>query len=84
MGISPEAGWAFKTDFPCFKKNFTGHSADFVKYCYDTDRDGFKKVAAKIYGDEFFRLCRNLEQPAFYVCADIAYLSGPDRASQYL
>ena len=84
MGITPGVGWANTDAFPkCLPYN--GPAADFVKYCYDKDRDYFKEGAGRIYKDKYMiGVCDQLPDPAFYVCSDISVNSGPDRVREFL
>lgn len=48
MGITPETGYNNRNQFPdC--AGFSGHPADFVKWCYDRSQTNFKTGAANIY-----------------------------------
>ncbi len=84
MGLTPGTGYTNRAKFPTCNAAFSGHPADFVKYCYDNYNDEYEKAAARVYGDQYFATCKSLEQPAFYVCADISVMSGPGRARSFM
>jgi len=83
MGITPETGFVNRNKFPgC--SGFSGHAADFVKWCYDKSSSNFKAGATEIYKASYFNVCNQLEQPAFYVCSDISVNSGPGRSQAFM
>ena len=84
MGITPDVAWNNTAVFPkCLPYN--GPAVDFVKTCYDKDRDHFKQGAARIYKDKYMiGVCDHLPDPAFYVCSDISVNSGPDQVREFL
>lgn len=48
MGLTPETGYTNRKKFPdC--SSFTGHPADFVKWCYDRNPSSFKTGATDVY-----------------------------------
>jgi hypothetical protein len=58
---------------------------EFSKWAYDRDSEKFRQSAGEIllgYAREGG--CDELDSPAYEVCADIAFNSGPGKARKYL
>jgi hypothetical protein len=87
MGLIPEECWDNRNAFFQYAaSSYSGSPAQFCKFAYDMDKTQYKSGAAQLYIKKYFTPggCSVLPQPAFYVCSDIAVLSGIGRSQRYL
>jgi len=82
-GITPGTAWRYRTLIGA--DGFQGKPVEFSKWAYERSPERFRESAGKIlldYASEGG--CDELDSPAYEVCADIAFNSGPGKAREYL